>query len=404
VKQLGNIALGILTSVGGYLEVGSMGTALQAGAAYRYQLLWAIAAGTVCVAFLVEMTGRLAAVTHHTVVDAMRKHFGFTFQVWPLAAQVVVDLFVLASEVGGASLALELATGVSIRVWVLPVALLVWTVLWLGTFGAIEHSVAVLGLVTLCFVVAAWWLHPVWRDVLHGMVPHRPERDPGQYAYLAVGILGATISPYLISFYSSGAVEEKWATKDLLPNKVVAGVGMGFGSSVSAAILIVAAIVLGPRGILAGSYEQAAAILSIPLGRWGFWLFCASLFIGCVGAAFELALDVSYIMAQTFGWNWSENQKPADGPLFVVVYTGAILIATIPSLLGIDPLRLTMFSMALTVVMLPLIIAPLIVLMNDKRLLKSHANGWISNFAVIVIILLSFVLAVLAIPVQIIGA
>ena len=87
-----------------------------------------------------------------------------------------------------------------------------------------------------------------------------------------------------------------------------------------------------------------------------------------------------------------------------MVYTGAILIATIPSLLGIDPLRLTMFSMALTVVMLPLIIAPLIVLMNDKRLLKSHANGWISNFAVIVIILLSFVLAVLAIPVQIIGA
>jgi Mn2+/Fe2+ NRAMP family transporter len=403
VKQLGNVALGILTSVGGFLEVGSMGTALQAGAAYRFQLLWAIAAGTICVAFLVEMTGRLAAVTHHTLVDAMRKHFGFTFQVWPLTAQVVVDLFVLASEVGGASLALELATGVSIRVWVFPVAVLIWTVLWLGTFGAIEHSVAVLGLVTLCFVVAAWWLHPDWREVARGLAPQRPARDPGQYAYLAVGILGATISPYLVSFYSSGAVEEKWTPKDLAANRIVAGVGMGFGSTVSAAILIVAAIVLGPRGILAGSYHQAAAVLSVTFGRWGFWLFCASLFIGCVGAAFELALDVSYITAQTFGWNWSENQKAADSPLFAVVYTAAILIATVPSLLGVDPLKLTMFSMALTVVMLPLITAPLIVLMNDKRLLKSHANGWITNVAVTAIIILSFVLAVLAIPVQIIG-
>src|SRR5204862_816653 len=189
-----------------------------------------------------------------------------------------------------------------------------------------------------------------WSEVAQGLVPRRPAVDPAQYAYLAVGILGATISPYLVTFYSSGAVEEKWTTKDLGPNRIVAAVGMGFGSTISAAILIVAAIVLAPRGILAGSYQQAAAILGVPFGRWGFWLFCASLFIGCVGAALELALDVSYIMAQTFGWNWSENQKPADGPLFAVVYTGAILVATIPSLLGIDPLRLTMFSMALTVV------------------------------------------------------
>src|SRR5947199_3114396 len=221
MKNLGNIALGILTSIGGYLEVGSMGTALQAGAAYRYQLLWAVATGTICVAFLVEMTGRLAAVSRHTVVDAMRKHFGFTFQVWPLTAQIIVDLFVLASEIGGASLALELATGVSFRVWVLPVAGLIWIVLWLGTFGAIEHSVAVLGLVTLCFVAAALWLHPAWSEVAQGLVPRRPAVDPAQYAYLAVGILGATISPYLVTFYSSGAVEEKWTTKDLGPNRIV---------------------------------------------------------------------------------------------------------------------------------------------------------------------------------------
>ena len=71
MKSIGNIALGILTSIGGYLEVGSMSTALQAGAAYRFQLLWAVAAGTVCVAFLVEMTGRLAGfVERHAVFTA----------------------------------------------------------------------------------------------------------------------------------------------------------------------------------------------------------------------------------------------------------------------------------------------------------------------------------------------
>src|SRR5918911_131973 len=103
MKNLIKVALGVVTSVGGFLEVGSIGTGLQAGASFRYQLLWALALGTICVGFLTEMTGRLAAVSHHTVVDAMRKRFGAGFQVWPLAAQLVVDLLVLASELGGAS-------------------------------------------------------------------------------------------------------------------------------------------------------------------------------------------------------------------------------------------------------------------------------------------------------------
>src|SRR5438309_11818115 len=114
-----------------------MGTGLQAGAAFRVELLWAIALGTVCIAFLTEMTGRLAAVAQETVVGAMREDFGFSFQVWPLATQIIIDLLVLASEIGGASLALQLATGISLRVWAIPIALFVWALLWKGTFGAI---------------------------------------------------------------------------------------------------------------------------------------------------------------------------------------------------------------------------------------------------------------------------
>jgi Mn2+/Fe2+ NRAMP family transporter len=262
VSNLLKIALGVLTSVGGYLEVGSLGTSLQAGALFRYSLLWALGVGTICIAFLTEMTGRLAAVSQHTVVDAVRKRFGVRVHMWPFMAQVIVDLFVLASEVGGASLALQLATGVSIQVWVVPVAALIWGLLWFGTFEAIEHGVAVLGLVTLSFVVAAVWLHPNWRDVMNGLIPQRPPADPAQYAYLAVGILGATISPYLFSFYSSGAIEEQWKPKDLIPNRIVAALGMGFGAVIAMSALIVAALVPARHhcgGVRAGGDDAECA-------------------------------------------------------------------------------------------------------------------------------------------------
>ena len=400
MKNLTKIGLGILTSIGGYLEVGSIGTAIQAGAAFRYDLLWAIALGTICIAFLAEMTGRLAAVSHHSVVAAVRKRFGFRLQAWPLVSQLLVDLLVLASEIGGASLALELATGYSFRIFVFPVAMLIWALLWFATFGAIEHSVAVLGLVTLSFSVAAWWLRPDWAAVRHGLVPHRPATDAAQYAYLAVGILGATISPYLFSFYSSGAVEEEWREEDLMPNRIVAALGMGFGSLVAMSVIVVAAIVLAPRGIEGEMYQQAATMLSLPLGHWGFRLFWLSLFIGCVGAALEIALDISYIAGQSFGWAWSENQPPGDEARFAVGYTLAIVVATTPSMLGIDPLKLTMFSMSVTVVVLPILIGPLLVVMNDAEYLEEYTNGWITNLAVVAIVGLACVLAALAIPLQ----
>ena len=90
----------------------------------------------------------------------------------------------------------------------------------------------------------------------------------------------------------------------------------------------------------------------------------------------------------------------AEEARFALTYTIALALASVPSLAGIDPLRLTMFSMAITVVALPLLVGPLIVVMNDKEYLKRHTNGFITNAAVIVIIGVAFVLALLAIPVQ----
>jgi Mn2+/Fe2+ NRAMP family transporter len=80
-----------------------------------------------------------------------------------------------------------------------------------------------------------------------------------------------------------------------------------------------------------------------------------------------------------------------------------VAASVVPTLLGVDPLKLTMFSMALTVLVLPLVVVPLLVIMNDKDYLGDRRNGRVTNTAVIVIIGLSFVLALVAIPLQIVG-
>lgn len=397
------VVLGIVTSVGGYLDIGSIMTSAQAGAIFGYQLLWTLAVAAIVVIFLVEMSGRFAAVSKHTIADGIRERFGFNFFIIPLLALTIVNLMILASEIGGMCIALELATGVPLRLWSIPVGLFLWLFLWKGNFDLVENGGAILGLVTVCFLVGIYVVHPSWHDIGRSLLPSPPVVDKAKYWFLAVSIMGASVSPYLFIFYSSGAIEDKWKEEDLPTNKMVAVVGMGFGTIIAMAVLLLAGYVLQPRGIRLDHYSQFGAMLTPIFGHWGFWLLAASLFVACMGASLEIGLELSYFICQGFGWGWGENKKPKDAPRFSILYTIAIALGTVIILLGINPLKLTMVSMALVSATLPLAVFPFLVLMNDRAYMGKHTNGLISNVVVIVAVLLASVLSVITIPLEFLG-
>lgn len=193
MKKFLQIGLGVVTSVGGFLEIGSIATAAQAGAAFGYQLAWAILLGTICIAFLVEMSGRFAACSKHTIPDAMRERFGVNFFAVPLLVMLAVSLLVLAAEIGGIAAALKLATGWPVPLWVLPVTLVAWGLLWKATFGAIENGVSLLGLVTIVFAVAAVRARPDYSALAAGLLPTFPRANAAHYWFIAVSVLGASI-------------------------------------------------------------------------------------------------------------------------------------------------------------------------------------------------------------------
>lgn len=404
MKKFLEIGLGIVTGVGGFLEIGSIATAAQAGAGFGYQLAWSILVGTLCIAFLVEMSGRFSACSKHTIPGAMRERFGVNFFAVPLVVMLGVSLLVLSAELGGVGAALTLATGIAIPVWMIPVALLSWGLLWKATFGVIENGVSMLGLITLVLLVAAVKAHPSYSALAAGMVPTLPKDHRAHYWFVAVSVLGASISPYLYYFYSSGAIEDKWDATYVGINRVIAGIGMGFGGTLSLAVLILGAVLFHPRGLDVDHYQDLTKLVTPLLGRPGFWLVVASLGIACLGATLEIALALAYLVAQGMGWNWGENLEPGDDARFSLMFTAVIALATLPCLFGADPLKLTEVSMALTAASLPVGVLPFLILMNDRQYLGEHTNGPIGNGVVLVISVLSLVLAIVSIPLELIGS
>jgi NRAMP (natural resistance-associated macrophage protein)-like metal ion transporter len=398
-----NLLLGVVTSIGGFVEVGSISTAAQAGAEFGFQLLWAVALAGLILAMLVEMSGRLAIVSKRTLAGAIRERFGVHFQAILLAAEVILDTLLMTAEIGGAAIALTLVTGMGFQWWILPIGAVIWLILWTARFAVIEDGLGVLGLVTLAFVVSAWQLHPEPRALAGGFVPSLPGHGLVRYAFLAISIVGATVSPYLLNFYASGAIEERMSQSDLWVNRTTAFTGMGFGSVVSMGVLVTAAMTLKPQHILVDSYEQAALMFVPAFGRWAVALFAGALFVGCVGAAVEIALNAGYVLAQVFGWTWGANRPRRSAARFSLTFSLALLAAVAVALVGFDPLQLTMISVALTVVVMPILVLPFLVLMNDAHYVGRHTSGPIGNGVLAAVTAVGALLALVVIPVEILG-
>jgi len=403
VKKIFNLTLGVVTSIGGFVEVGSISTSAQAGAEFGFALLWAIAVAALILAMLAEMAGRVAILSNRSIAAAVRERFGIHLQMIPLGAELIIDLLLLAAELGGAAIAVKLLTGVGFQWWILPVGVVVWLVLWMGSFTIIEDGVGLLGIITLAFVVSVWHLHPDVRTVASGFVPSVPDHDVTRYAFLAVSIVGATISPYLLNFYASGSIEEELTASDLWINRLTAFLGMGFGSIVAMGALVTAAIVLGPRHIQVDSYEQAALMFVPVFGSWAVTLFALALGVGCLGAAIEITLNAGYLLAQSFGWPWGVEKKRRDVSRFVAAFSLVLLLSMGIAVSGFDPLRMTLISVALTVVIMPGIVLPFLVLMNEEEYVKRHTSGAIGNGLLAALTIVGAIMAIIVVPLEIFG-
>jgi len=403
VGVLADLALGVVTSIGGFVEAGSISTSAQAGAEFGFELLWAVAIAGAMLAMLTEMSGRLAIMSRRSLAAAIRERFGIHFHLVPLTAELVLDLLLLTAELGGAAIAITLLTGIDFRWWIVPIAVLVWAVLWVSGFAVIEDGIGLLGLVTLAFVVAALKMGPNVHDLARGFVPSLPGHHAVRYAFLVVSIIGATVSPYLLNFYSSGTLEEGMTRKVLWANTATTYAGNMFGTGVSMGVLITSAMVLHPGGVEIQSFDTAARMFAPVFGPWATTLFALALGVGCVGAALEITLNMGYLLAQVFGWSWGANRPRGDHARFSCAFTIVLVIAAAVAAIGFDPLRLTTLAVALTVVIMPLMVLPFLVLMNDTKFVKDRTNSSVGNAALALLTVLGALFALVVIPLEILG-
>src|SRR4029079_1352395 len=107
----------------------------------------------------------------------------------------------------------------------------------------------------------------LWQQATRPGPPHG--EDWGTYWFMAVALFASAMTPYEVFFFSSGAVEERWTTKDLLTSRINVFLGFPLGGLLAFALMVCSALVFHPHGVSVDSLSQAAMPAAIALGKLG---------------------------------------------------------------------------------------------------------------------------------------
>ena len=404
MKRLLGVALGVLTAIGGFVDIGDLVTNAVVGSRFGLSLVWVVAVGVLGICLFANMSGRVAAASGRATFEVIRERLGPRAGLANLSASFLINLMTVTAEIGGVALALQLASSVHYLLWIPVAAVAVWLVIWRVKFSIMENVTGLLGLTLIVFAVALFLLKPDW-GVLAGqaLAPAVPaEETAPTYWYFAIALFGAAMTPYEVFFFSSGAVEEGWTVKDLAQSRINVLVGFPLGGLLSVAIAGCAAVVLLPAGISVTSLSQVILPVAEGAGKLGLAFVLVGVVAATFGAALETTLSSGYTLAQFFGWSWGKFRRPVQAARFHLAMIVCMLVGIGVLATGVDPVLVTEYSVVFSAIALPLTYLPILIVSNDPQYMGRHVNGRAVNVLAMVYLVIILVASVAAIPLMIV--
>jgi NRAMP (natural resistance-associated macrophage protein)-like metal ion transporter len=365
-------------------DSGGIFTYSQAGAIYGYGLLWTILPITVALIVVQEMCARMGVVTGKGLSDLIREEFGLRLTFILMVLLVFVNYTNVVTEFIGIAGSLHLFH-VTKFISVPFCALLVWFMVVRGDYKSTEKIFLVASVVYIAYIFAGVLSQPSWHDALLATVrmPKRSVWLNQDYIYMAIGVVGTTIAPWMQFYLQSSVVEKGIRVKDYAASRLDVIIGSFFTDLVAWFIIVACAATLFVHGMGAIKVASDAAEAMRPLaGDYAFVLFAFGLFNASLFAASILPLSTAYTVCEGLGLESGVDKSFRQAPFFYWLYTlliagGAVTVLILPDRLLI---QFSVLSQVLNGIMLPVVIILMLLLINRADLMGVHKNSRLWNW------------------------
>jgi manganese transport protein len=372
---------GYLVAVG-YMDPGNWATDIAGGSAFGYTLLSVILISNLMAMLLQSLAARLGIVSGLDLAQACREHYSRPVRI---ALWILCEIAIAAcdlAEVIGTAIALQLLFGIPIVVGVCLTALDVVLILLLHQrgFRKLEAFViALLIIITGCFVVELVLSQPNMMDIARGFVPSARIITNPAMLYIAIGILGATVMPHNLYLHSSIVQTRSFERTEPGMREAVkfatidSTAALFFALFINAAILILAASAFHANGRNdVADIQQAHELLAPMLGAGvASVLFAVALLASGQNSTVTATLAGQIVMEGFVDLRLPPWLRRLTTRLLAIV--PAVIVA---SLYGADgTMKLLILSQVILSLQLPFAVVPLVQFTSSRRIMGPFTNG-----------------------------
>jgi NRAMP (natural resistance-associated macrophage protein)-like metal ion transporter len=384
----------------------------QAGAAYGLSTLWTALMTFPLMASIQEMCARIGLVTSHGLAGTLKKYYSKPVLYLMLLFSFPAIVMNIGADIAGMGAVGNLlipsvhAIFFSIGFTALLLVLIVFL-----PYQKIASILKYLCIILLVYLVVPFLYKQDWLAVLKATFIPTIKFDKN-FISILVAILGTTISPYLFFWQATMEVEDvKLKKKHLIVNKRVISemkedvdFGMLFSNLVMFFIILTTGTVLFKGGIhQIDTVEQAAQALKPLAGNAAYLLFA----VGVIGTGLlaipVLSGSLSYIITETFGWTEGLDKKFYKAKAFYLIITISLVLGLLMNYIGISPIKALIYSAILYGITAPVLIAIILHISNNKKIMGVNTNGKMSNILGFAALILMTAAAVVLLYMQLTG-
>ena len=365
-----------------YVDPGNFATNISAGAEFGYRLVWVVVLANLMAMPVQFLSAKIGIVTGKTLPEVCRGRYGAGVR-WALWLQAeIVAMATDLAEFVGAALGLYLLFGVAMLPAALITAVVAFIVLGLQARGYRSFERAI---VALLLIIVAGFLYelvnssPDPGQAFTGLAPTLPGDGA---AYLAVGIIGATVMPHVVYLHSALTSQRVVCVTDDDRRSVLrferwdVVVALGLAGVINLSMLMVAAKLFhgsGQTGI--SGIEDAHAGL-------------ASLAGGGAALVFAVALLASGVSSSSVG-TFAGQVVMAGFLNFRIPLVLRRLVTMVPALLviglGLNATDMLNFSQVVLSFGIPFALVPLLLVTRDRAVMGEFANArWLTRLMTLI--------------------
>jgi NRAMP (natural resistance-associated macrophage protein)-like metal ion transporter len=379
----------------------------QAGAAYGFSTLWTALITFPLMASIQEMCARIGLVTSHGLAGTLKSYYSKPVLYLMLLFSFPAIVMNIGADIAGMGAVGNLLLPSFKATWFS----VIFTILLLVIIIYLPYQKIALVLKYLCAVLLVYLIVPFlykqdWVAVLKATFIPTIKFDK-KFISILVAILGTTISPYLFFWQATMEVESKKKSnkkKLLMVNKRIINemrldvdFGMLFSNLVMFFIILTTGSVLFNGNIhQIDTVEQAAQALKPLAGKAAYLLFATGIIGTGLLAIPVLSGSLSYIITESFGWKEGLDKKYYQAKAFYIIIAISLILGLSLNYIGISPIKALIYSAILYGLTAPVLIAIILHISNNKKIMGKNTNGKTSNiFGFVALILMTLAAVIL---------